>query len=211
MKLKEIISRYKEITQHRFDNNGHLNSCEDCIRYDFFYSVLEVQKIEPWKLILESKFPHEILALDKTGLKIDMLIRPEDNRNDGLICEFKYPKNSGNSSGGETAKYAQVINDLLRLALLKQHHPNYEVIFICLLDSDLMKYKKGFYQNHLDTGTKQIIDIEFLNALSQKTSFNNNNIKPQIYEAFKTQNISAEFELLLNHSTENLRLYVWKF
>lgn len=143
MNIKQIITHFGTLVDKRLETHGHEFSTEDNIRYDFFYALTSNNEINPWDIILEAPYPLEILNLDSNGSEIDLLVKPTEKISNGLICEFKYDRKA-NSTVNKTNRYGKLVNDLLRLCLLKHNSSNYNSLFVYVSDIEMMKYKKGF-------------------------------------------------------------------
>jgi hypothetical protein len=128
---------------------------EDSIRYDFYAALLRLYNLEPHQLYLEqpiprSQFvPQQRMQIRGSGRHED---KPEfDLRVDpiagvlepGLIVEFGYfrtPEIASNQD--KSGKHGKLLNELFRLALLKNYNQfsSYRCLFICVTDSEMIKY-----------------------------------------------------------------------
>ena len=161
MHLDKTIECFASLVDKRIEVHGHKLSSEDTIRYDFFFALTDVERIQPWEVILEAPYPNDILNLERNSSEIDLMILPNEKSSQGLICEFKYDRKA-NSTINKTNRYGKLINDILRLSLLDEYKENHQCLFIYVTDSEMTKYKYGFhYLQHITEIfelTKEFID-----------------------------------------------------
>lgn len=205
MDLDKTIEYFASLVDKRIEVHGHKLSSEDTIRYDFFFALTEVERIQPWEVILEAPYPNDILNLERNSSEIDLMILPNDKRSQGLICEFKYDRKA-NSTINKTNRYGKLINDILRLSLLDHYKENHQCLFIYVTDSEMMKYKNGFhYQQHIN----EILELknEFIDNLPKSARDQINLI---FLNAFISQNFNISCKLIYKNVVDiSHSIYVW--
>jgi hypothetical protein len=209
MEIRNTFEKFAELIDKRIEIHGHELSSEDNIRYDFFHSLTSINEIKSWEILLEAPYPLEILNLESNGSEIDLLIKPTDKIKTGLICEFKYDRKA-NSTINKTNRYGKLINDILRLCLLKDNSPNYESLFIYVSDKEMMIYKNGFY---FDQSVDSDFEITY-KLINQLPKSAKEQLNPIFLTPFFTRNLKASCELIFKRKIESegkeYGIYAWK-
>jgi len=209
MNIPSTLKKFSCIVDKRFDIYGLKFSTEDNIRYDFFYALLHENKIKPWDILLESSYPLDLLDSKKKSYEIDLLVKPINIEEQGLICEFKYDKKI-NTNINKTNRYGKLLNDLLRLYTFKSNNPNYHCLLVYICDDEMLKYKKAFY-NTESSKLKYHFDRYTLNQLNESTR---SQIIDTFYNSFVNNDVVCRTELIFEHSSKNKKnnytIYVWE-
>jgi hypothetical protein len=207
MDIETTLKYFGELIDKRFENHGHELTTEDNIRYDFFYALTHCNNLKPWNILLEAPYPFEILNL-QNKFEVDFMIKPTEQIKTGLICEFKYDRKA-NSTVNKTNRYGKLINDLLRLSLLKDFAPNYRNILVYVSDIEMIKYKNSFYINQTSEIDFQLTDI-YISNLKPSARLQINSI---FLNPFTENNITGNCKLIYNHiindGNKSYGIYVW--
>lgn len=205
MNIEKTIEYFASLVDKRFEVHGHNLPSEDNIRYDFFYALTHKNDIKPWEVILEAPYPLEILNLDSNSCEIDLIVKPTQTIPNGLICEFKYDRKS-NSTMNKTNRYGKLVNDLLRLCLLKENSPHYHSIFIYVTDIEMMKYKNGFFYSQV-ANTDFELTNEFISSLQASAKVQ---VNPIFLNPFVAKTLKATCKLIFRKALDNSHgIFAW--
>src|ERR1051326_2595915 len=119
--MENVFNRFQKLFTERCNRIPLLNLREDSIRYDFFYAVTEIKKLNPWDIQLENSIDkNSFIQRNNRSSKrsenpqIDLVI-------DKLkICaEFGLFRRNKNENGNinKTARTVKMLNDMIRLGL----------------------------------------------------------------------------------------------
>jgi hypothetical protein len=228
--MNELFDLYRTFLTARLQAHGSFNSFgEDSIRYDFYIALMRLYGLEPHQIILEQPIPptqfnqreREILrgrGRHEDKPEFDLRVDPAGLLNQGLIVEFGYfraPELASNQD--KSGKHGKLLNELFRLALLKNFalFNNYRCMFICVTDSDMINYGARGVQGPqaLPIQGNYILDDNFLRILSDTSR---KKIQDKFYDRTLELNIipTAQRIILLDTPANNFigqwQLWAWE-
>jgi hypothetical protein len=162
-----LFNLYFDLLNTRIENSRNFTSFgEDSIRYDFYYALMEQYDLLPHQIILEQAIPpcqfvprERDLEQLRQGRHIDkpefdLRVDPNGALTNGILCEFAYFRSPDIGSLDVTGAYGKLLNEMHRLALLKNFQNNppiadyvnfreYKCLLICVTDSVMLNYGSG--------------------------------------------------------------------
>lgn len=147
--------------------NNFYSFGEDSVRYDFYYTVLNLYGLKPTDIILEQPIPsiqftakERDLTILKQGRHIDKPefdLRIDSNKllEHGILAEFAFfRKTEISDNQDKSARHGKIMNEIHRLALLKNYKnldnnpvyndfSNYKCLLICITDFEMIDYGLG--------------------------------------------------------------------
>jgi hypothetical protein len=222
--MKKLISEFEKLFTERIEHFENFNSFgEDGIRYDFFNAVMNTYNIKPYQLQLEYPIPNtqfeNKVNKETTGRgrhefkpEVDLLIKPYENLQDGMIVEFAYfrkPEKAQNQD--KTGKHGKILNEIFRLALMKnfEEFKDYKCYLICVTDDEMINYAKEGTRGATPIGIQDeyILSNDFLMKF-KKTAYD------KIDEKFKNQIVKLEITPTAKRifnivSTKKLNWGIW--
>ena len=190
---------------------------EDFVRYDFFYALTEVKKLNPWDIQLENSIdkksffqrnneaskrtenPQMDLVVDKNGLR--------------MCAEFGLFRQNKNEDGNinQTARTVKMLNDMIRLGL-ESFHAKRNAYFIGVADDKMLGHQLkskiiGKFPSHYVI-TKEIISEQ----LKNKTSA----FDDRFLNRFHEMKVSVKSDLIFNEEIRakkimrETRIMIWR-
>lgn len=141
--MKSVFTKFKEYFEKRFQKISILDLGEDSVRYDFFLALKEELHVSPWDMQLEHPIVGNAFAprndaksKRKEKPKVDLWVDAQDQK---LTFEFGiFKRNSVDNSPINDTEYAfKILNDLMRLALVK-HLTKCDAYFVCVADAMML-------------------------------------------------------------------------
>jgi len=210
--MNTLFNLYQSFLSSRIQTLGSFTEFgEDSIRYDFYTSLMKVYKLEPHQMLLEQPIPKSQFEQSKREIikgrgrkedkpEYDLRVNAGGELKQGLITEFGYFRNPEIASNQDKpGKHGKLLNEIFRLALLKNYQPysNYRCLFICVTDSEMIKYG-----THGVRGPKAIpiqedyfLNDTFLNTLTDTAR---NKIEDRFYNKAKELNIIPTATRVIN-------------
>jgi hypothetical protein len=140
-----IVEQYQHLLSERFNRQTLLSTGEDTIRYDFFCTILQVLKLNPWEIVLEHPVHSNTFtprsnqrSMRKEKPQIDLVVRDPIN----LSIEFGLFRQNSNEEGSinKTQRTVKMIKDFIRLAL-DSYHTKRKGYFICVADRYMLSHQ----------------------------------------------------------------------
>jgi len=141
-----ILTEFTRLLSYRFKMN--VPTCEDCIRYTFFYVMTTQGKVQPHQVVLESPHP------DIHRAQIDTII--SDFAGKCWAIEFKYHRKapSAGSATPHSQNAGEIFSDISRLAAYQCERET-ERLLIYVADSVMA----GYFRNQRN-GFIPLLDLQ---------------------------------------------------
>lgn len=228
--MNELFELYQTFLSARLLAHGSFTSFgEDSVRYDFYIALMRHYGLDPHQIILEQPIPpSQFEQRLREGVRgrgrhedkpeFDLRVDPNGQLDQGLIIEFGYfraPEFASNQD--KPGKHGKLLNELFRLALLKNFplYHNYKCLFVCVTDSEMINYGARGVQGPqaLPIQDNYILDDTFLNRLSDTSR---SKIQERFYNKSRELNIvpSAQRVIMINNPANHLigqwQIWAWE-
>ncbi len=155
--MEQLFEEFRELLNSRIrHHSGFTEFGEDSVRLDFCISLVKTLHIQPYQISLERPIPKgqftpspkkketpSARGRQEDKPEIDLVVDPLDNLANGLVVEFAFFRKSLQAANSpQTKQHAKLMNDILRLSLMKEYkdYRNYQHLMICLSDEEMIDY-----------------------------------------------------------------------